>query len=258
MYKYRTTVEQMKFKKAMQAIDHELSTLVFARVIKVHVKEEDAISTATKGTDASYSYYYGFATEINLLGRSQSNRIWFKKNTKTGRDVFLGPVTLKATNKIPPPRTILVGKVDYLPKGRAFQWWLDDANALLQFCRLVRYQNKVKQQSAYLYQQLKLPDPHHDGLWAMAKLLIFGDILSFVLESGEKEHRIKHPVEKNEYTYKRGFSIRESPGRFVLAMTLFSRDVSIYDRYMTLLKIKGYSAKGLPQVKDIHAYLAKV
>ena len=246
----------MKFKKAIQAIDYELNTLVFARVIKAHVKEEHAISTATKGTDASYSYYYGFATEINLLGRSQSNRIWFKKNTKTHREVFLGPVALKATDKIPAPRTIVVGVVDYLPKGRAFQWWLDDANALLQFCRLVRYQNKLKQQSAYLYRQLKLPDPHHDGLWAMAKLLIFGDILSFVLESEEK-HRIKHPVEKDGYTYKRGFYIRESPGRFVLAMTLFSRDVSIYDRYMTLLKSKKYSTKGLPPVEDIHAYLAE-
>ena len=91
----------------------------------------------------------------------------------------------------------------------------------------------------------------------MAKLLIFGDILSFVLESGEKEHRIKHPVEKNEYTQARIFHPR-IPGRFVLAMTLFSRDVSTYDRYLTLLKIKGYSAKGLPLVKDIHAYLAKV
>jgi hypothetical protein len=247
----------MKFKKAIQTIDFELNTLVFARVIKTQTKEEHAIPTAPTGTDASYSYYYGFATEINLLGRSQSNRIWFKKNTKTHREVFLGPVTLKASDKIPAVRTIVVGVVDYLPKGRAFTWWLDDANALLQFCRLVRYQNKCKQQSAYLYRQLKLPNPYHDGLWAMAKLLIFGDILSFVLESGKEEDRAKHPVEKDSYTYKRGYCLRESPGRFVLATTLFSRDVSIYDRYMTLLKSKGYSSDGLPSVESIHTYLKR-
>lgn len=247
----------MKFKTAIQTIDHELNTLVFARVTRTHTKEEHAIPTAASGTDASYSYYYGFATEINLLGRSQSNRIWFKKNTKTQRPVFLGPVALHSTDRIPQARDVVVGVVDYLPKGRAFTWWLDDANALLHFCRLVRYQNKVKQQSAYLYRQLKLPPPHHDGLWAMTKLLIFGDILSFVLESGKPDGRIKHPVEKEDYTYKRGYSLSETPGRFVLGMTLFSQDVSIYDRYMTLLTSKGFSsAKELPSVESIHSYLA--
>ena len=99
VYKYRTTVEQMKFKKAMQAIDHELSTLVFARVIRSTSRRRMPFRRPPKAPMPPTPTATGLPRRsICLVARNPTAS---GSNTKTGRDVFLGPVTLKATNKIP-------------------------------------------------------------------------------------------------------------------------------------------------------------
>lgn len=228
----------MKFKNALQQLHNELNSLVFARVIRPICKDEHKLH------DGSYSYYYGFATEVDLLGKNKDNRIWFKKTTKKdGAPIYIGPVALHASKSMPPARSIIVGIIDILPKGRAFRWWIDDVQPLLYFCRYLKYQSGVKPNSAHLYQQLALKDTtYHDELWAMLKLLLFGDVLSFVKESGPVEQRARHPVVKADtYTFKKGYTLRETPARFVLGVSLLTRDMSIYDRYVTLLHVKGYT-----------------
>lgn len=238
----------MKFKTAIQNIDFELNQLVFSRVFRTHTKEEHRCKP--DNDENSFSYYYGFSTEINLFGKSQSHRIWFKKNTKTRQPVYFGPVALYATTKIPLSKTILVGVVDVSPKGRSYRWWIDDAFAILQFCRFVRYQNGLKHHSALFYRQLKLQGEYHDELWALAKLLLFGDIMSFLEPK-------KHPVEKNQYAFKEGYAIRLDPAKFVLATTLFARDITIYDRYMTLLERRKQYDNTLPSIQWVYDYLNK-
>lgn len=248
----------MKFKDALQRFDHELSTLVFARVIRSTCKDEHRQhSVADATTDDAYSYYYGFATQLDLMGKSRDIRIWFKKTTKTSNSVFIGPVQLQSTNTIPPPRSIIMGVIDILPKGRAFKWWIDDAEAMLYFCRFLKYQTGVKPNSSHLYNQLALKGTYHDDLWALLKLLLFGDVLSFVKESGPEEDRVRHPVLKSSYTYKRGYSIRETPARFVMAVSLMARDVTIYDRYVTLLKVKGYTNTLDVSVEEMESLLSR-
>lgn len=232
----------MKFKDALQHIEFELSTLVFARVIRSTCKEEHRIPHATDTTkDNAYSYYFGFATQIDLMGKARDTRIWYKKTTKTRQPIFIGPVKLESTSTIPVSRTIIMGIVDVLPKGRAFRWWIDDAEAMMYFCRFLKYQSGVKANSSHLYHQLALKGPYNDDLWALLKLLLFGDVLSFVKESGPEAQRDRHPVTKTNYTFQRGYTIRETPGRFVLAVSLMARDVTIYDRYVTLMNVKGYT-----------------
>tara|TARA_Y100000748_G_scaffold215949_1_gene181219 strand:+ start:4100 stop:4894 length:795 start_codon:yes stop_codon:yes gene_type:complete len=250
--------KKMKFKDALQHFDFELNTLVFARVIRSTCKEEHRQTSVTDATkDDAYSYYYGFATQLDLMGKSRDVRIWFKKTTKTSNSVYIGPVQLQSTNTIPPPRTIIMGIVNILPKGRAFQWWVDDAGAMLYFCRFLKYQSGVKANSSHLYNQLALKGTYHDELWALLKLLLFGDVLSFVKESGPEEERVRHPVLKSNYTYKRGYSIRETPARFVLAVSLMAQDTTIYDRYVTLMKVKGYTNSLDVSVPELESLLSR-
>ncbi len=113
---------------------YELGSLSFARVTKIVVDDDHRVSG--DGNAATYSYFYGFATEVDV---AVPRHIWFK-SPQFRRSVYVGPIVLRPcmTHRALYPRRndIICGIVSNDARP-AFQWWVHGALPLLNFRRIV-------------------------------------------------------------------------------------------------------------------------
>lgn len=209
----------------------ELQTLTFARVTAVRCGKTDLLS-APENPDTPVAHFYGFARDLRS-GRS----IWYKKMSHAraaGRPgLFVGPVALRGTvntwAQLPKKGSIVVGRVAESTRGPIFEWWMHDAAPLLAFARIVEG-GRVAGTRAY--ESLELCDPYPDGLWALAQLVVAGDVSLLVDQLRPHARRQRHPTHKDGHRLRRGLRLEGTPREFVWHAAELVRDPELLRRFL--------------------------
>jgi len=220
-----------KYAKSKDQIRHELSTFVFAEVVK---------------TIPIGAHFYGFCDELDIASRQKTGkRIFFQKTTQHVTGVHVGPV------HVCPPRTdgtdlaagdLLCGEVAVSQKGTYFTQWMPHVSPLFYFVHYLSRRITGKKNSRTIYEKLALStQPYPDDLWALFLLLSAGNVLDFVFELlPNASSRIRHPVRRtSQFQSARGFDLSRPVQDFLFLTACFAHDSEIYDGFRTLCEKKG-------------------
>jgi hypothetical protein len=223
-------------------VGRELHTLTFARVTGLRQGSRDLLGAAPPPgvtEDGPLTHYYGFA---KLLRGSGS--VWFKKLThvrSAGRPgLFIGPVRLRRSagcwRDLPRRGTLICGRTVDSARGPVFEWWCHDAEPLYALCRLVNAGHM--RASASLYRELELPDPAPDDMWALARLLVAGDLGTVADQLRPPRRRDMHPTRRGAHTRARGLALGYAPVEFVWHAAELARCPELLRRFTDYLRTR--------------------
>ena len=227
---------------AIYQILQEMGGFAFAKVSRVQVKPEHTIGD--DGTDKQVTHFFGFANEIGPNSNRKSQSIWFKK-ANLRPQIYMGAVKFRGSmankmSELPKRGQMLFGKTTETDKGLAYEWCIHGALPLFNFMRMLQYGTRLAKSSGRLYKDVGLPDDEcDDSLYAMTRLLISGDVQSFVNMFKPEGKRERHPVRKTGYTYDRLYKLpnsTEDPVHFVFFACVLVRSPELYDRFVKLLQ----------------------
>ena len=214
-----------------------LNQWVFARVLHpCTVPTRPAASTGT--SHQQQGYFHGIA--IAEDGENGRQRIWFKKHVSRRQSVFIGPVKIEAPQDtfIPEPGDVLMGKLAQStanPKdgkkaqSPKFMLWYPMTNHLLTLLSIVR--NGTTTSESALCNELRPPRPSvsfgckkkrvvpkgDDDTWALARLILFGNINIFAEEHQNADKRSS-------------MNLSYPPLEFVYRCSSFFNDATIWSR----------------------------
>ena len=246
---------------AIYQILQEMNGYAFAKVTRVQVNPEHTLGE--DGTDKRVTHFFGFATEMGPSAKRKVQSIWFKK-ANLRPVIYLGPVVynsqqVNTMSELPKRGQMLFGKTSETEKGLAYEWCILGALPLFNFVRMLKYGTRLSKISGRLYTDVTLqqrhPDDPDDALYALTRLLVTGDVQSFVNMFKPEGKRERHPVRKSGYTYDRLYTLPTStddPVHFVFFACVLARSPALYDRFVTLLGAQAASLRG-----DYNASLEK-
>ena len=229
---------------AIQQVLSELegSGYMFAKISRVQVKAEHTIGE--DGSDKQVTHFFGFANEVGANNKRKPKSIWFKK-ANLRHHIFMGPVKYtgymaNTVSSLPKRGQMLFGKTAESEKGLTYLWCIHGALGLFNFMRMLQYGTRLSKSSARLYKEVNLSTSEaDDSLYAMTRLLVSGDVQSFVDMLKPEAKRERHPIRKKEYTYDRLYNLPNSdqnPVEFIFLACVLARSLELYDRFVNLLQ----------------------
>lgn len=178
---------------------------VFARIEHEPMVPESAIDTTT----GAVTHYYGEAMEVALSGTARPRKFWFKKKTRAFRGVEIGPARVQRVRDsdeqpyIPAVGSLILGEVAeevqavstissdessrYRRVGNRryyFKWWHGPAAPVFRLVEVLRA-GSGSESLETIKKSLSLPwqDRGREDLWALVKLVLLGDVATFVKQS---------------------------------------------------------------------------
>lgn len=241
--KIKPVIDMPRLSGHLTQVIHELDTIVFARVTGIRGKDKVDFGGPDPPVGMSATddvvHFYGFAKCL-----SSSDSIWFKKLTHVtslgNPGMFIGPVQYQPSVTrfcdLPKRHTLVAGKVMDSGKGPMFTWWVHNAEPLYAFYRTMRATSM--RVSGSLYRELALHDQGgqgRDDLWALARVLVAGDLACVLSSMIPPSKRDMHPLHKDGYVRQRGLQLAMTPVQFVWHASEFARDTTIFKRFLNLL-----------------------
>ena len=139
------------------------------------------------GAALSDPYFHGTVKSLGITQDDPRNAlVWFKKGASPLRGFALGPVTITPppTGHIPSIGDILMGKTVENEQGKGgvnlrYIQWYPNMNALFVLCGILRM--GTSKSEAQLSHDLRLSYGEcRDQVWALARLVLFGNVQVFV------------------------------------------------------------------------------
>ena len=218
----------------------EVSTLVFARVFKVVVDT----ATAKEGPSGkAYDHYFGFAQVEKHHMVHSGKTVFFKRATHLSRKdgFFFGSVPHRpgytTEGDITHSGDVVVGHVRETPKGLAYVWWTHRARAFLHFKSLLHNPSKMTNEARTFSMLRRRGVPgDNDDLYLMARVLLKKDVDVLVEQLLPEDQRRRHPSKKDGFQKKRGFDVCFHPVEIAYFLSVFSKDLELYDTFVARLQ----------------------
>ena len=216
----------------------EVNTLVFARVFKVvldpprrTMDHRKRLTTTTTGL-----HRWKSTTRPTLERQCSSNA----RRTCPERTLFFGSVPHRlgytAEGEITHLATWSSGRSVRLRKGLAL-WWTHRARAFLHFKSLLHNPSKMTNE-ARTFSMLRrrgLAEDNDDLYW-MARVLLKKDVDVLVEQLLPEDQRRRHPSKKDGFQKKRGFDTCFHPVEIAYFLSVFSKDLELYDAFVARLE----------------------
>ena len=183
------------FDTARESMAGLLENFVFGRVTSVKVPDPDG------------DYYHGYV-------KTDRGRAWFQQSRRGRRVLNFGPLELVPTETRPRTGDIVMGRLDSEPRGSKLVGWYLGASALKHFYDVCV--NGTRKCESQLLGTMGLPDD--DRVWALCRLLMFGNVGVFAREHTRPSMKLKMDVV--EFVHKASTSLH---------------DPSIWDEFLRLV-----------------------
>jgi hypothetical protein len=192
------------FDDARNTLASMLDGWVFGRVMR-----------EVKRPDICKPYFHG------MIVTSKKERIWFQQSNRARTSLQIGPITIQPSDEVPHAGDVLMGRMDTSTQGerhksRLMSWYThtQQLQMLTKVCLEGTHKHEMQLMS-------EMRTPSNDDVWALCRLVLFGNIRAFAdAHRGKRSGIMKLSTTPLEFVY----STAETLG-----------DETIWDAFLTLV-----------------------